>query len=90
MSENINRVVVVGGGTAGWLTATVIAAHHQSEGPNGLEVVLVDFAGNEVERARASYPYPAVEDVFSALDRNSSALPMSTNSGRKVSISEVS
>ena len=42
MSENINRVVVVGGGTAGWLTATVIAAHHQSEGPNGLEVVLVE------------------------------------------------
>ena len=28
MNQKINRVIIVGGGTAGWLTAGVIAAEH--------------------------------------------------------------
>lgn len=42
MSEAIKRVVVVGGGTAGWLSAAVIAAHHKNEQGSGLEVILVE------------------------------------------------
>lgn len=38
-------------------------------GRRSLEVVLVDFSGNEVERARVGYRYPAAADVFSVLDR---------------------
>ena len=31
-SENLKSIVIVGGGTAGWLTAGIIAAEHSSNG----------------------------------------------------------
>lgn len=42
MSNAIKKIAIVGGGTAGWLSAAIIAAHHQSDKPNGLEIVLVE------------------------------------------------
>lgn len=42
MSEQIRRVVIVGGGSAGWLAAGVIAADHQVPRVPGLEVTLVE------------------------------------------------
>lgn len=42
MTQAIKTLAIVGGGTAGWLTAAVIAAHHKSEGLDGLKVVLVE------------------------------------------------
>ncbi|MBS0388686.1 MAG: tryptophan 7-halogenase [Proteobacteria bacterium] len=42
MSEQIRRVVIVGGGSAGWLTAGVIAADHQLPRVPGLEVTLIE------------------------------------------------
>jgi len=42
MSKTIKKIAIVGGGTAGWLSAAIIAAHHKSDDPNGLEVVLVE------------------------------------------------
>lgn len=42
MSRTINKITIIGGGTAGWLSAAVIAAHHKSEQENGLKVVLVE------------------------------------------------
>ncbi len=42
MSEQVRRVVIVGGGSAGWLAAGVIAADHQIPRVPGLEVTLVE------------------------------------------------
>ncbi len=42
MSKPIRRVVVLGGGTAGWLTAGVIAAEHRTGEADGLDVLLVE------------------------------------------------
>ncbi len=42
MTKAIKKIAIVGGGTAGWLSAAVIAAHHKTDGPNGLQIVLVE------------------------------------------------
>ena len=41
-SSFIRHVVVVGGGSAGWLTAGLIAAEHRASSPDGLRVTLVE------------------------------------------------
>jgi len=41
-SSTIRHVVVVGGGSAGWLTAGLIAAEHRAHSPDGLRVTLIE------------------------------------------------
>jgi tryptophan 7-halogenase len=42
MVRPVKSIVVVGGGTAGWLAAGVIAARHKSRAPSGFSVTLVE------------------------------------------------
>jgi hypothetical protein len=42
MSDAVRQVVIVGGGSAGWLTAGVIAAEHQVASGRGLQVTLLE------------------------------------------------
>lgn len=42
MNNSIKNIVVVGGGSAGWLSAAIIAAGHQSSAQQGLSVTLVE------------------------------------------------
>ena len=41
MEDGINRVVIVGGGSAGWLSAGVIAAEHRID-KERFELVLIE------------------------------------------------
>ncbi len=42
MDGTIKQIVIVGGGTAGWLTAGVIAAEHKANSESGIQVTLIE------------------------------------------------
>ncbi|WP_448214165.1 tryptophan halogenase family protein [Colwellia sp. MEBiC06753] len=42
MQQEIKHIVIVGGGSAGWLTAGIIAAKHCSNAPDSVKVTLIE------------------------------------------------
>jgi glycine/D-amino acid oxidase-like deaminating enzyme len=42
MADTVTRIVVAGGGTAGWLSAAFLAAWAKRTGRDGLSVTLVE------------------------------------------------
>ncbi|WP_340677427.1 tryptophan halogenase family protein [Paraglaciecola sp.] len=42
MAKSLKKVVIVGGGSAGWITAGTIAAMHQSQSEQGIKVTLIE------------------------------------------------
>ncbi len=42
MNEALKNIVIVGGGTAGWLTAGIIAAQHNSHLSDGVSITLIE------------------------------------------------
>ncbi len=42
MSSGIKNIIIVGGGSAGWITAGVIAAEHHSNSESGVQITLIE------------------------------------------------
>ncbi|NMP31513.1 tryptophan 7-halogenase [Thalassotalea sp. M1531] len=42
MDKSVKQIVIVGGGSAGWLTAGIIAAAHNTHLPNGINITLIE------------------------------------------------
>jgi tryptophan halogenase len=42
MSKTIKKIIVVGGGTAGWLTAAIVASHHKTNKSDAIKVTLIE------------------------------------------------
>jgi len=44
MNKAVRKIAIIGGGTAGWLTAAILAAEHLANTESGIEIVLIESA----------------------------------------------
>lgn len=42
MAKAVKKIIIVGGGTAGWLTAAIIASHHKSPSGQTIDISLIE------------------------------------------------
>ena len=42
MNKSVNKIAIVGGGSAGWLCATYLAKHYQSNKPDAVQISLIE------------------------------------------------
>ncbi|TDM08913.1 MAG: tryptophan halogenase [Ideonella sp. MAG2] len=66
MSTRLNRLVVVGGGSAGWLVAAIVAAAHQPHHARPLSVLLVESAAVPIIGVGEG-TWPSMRDTLRAI-----------------------
>jgi flavin-dependent dehydrogenase len=64
--ERIRHIVIVGGGTAGWITAGALAARFSREDPEGLRVTLIESPGIAAIGVGEG-TWPSIRDTLQAM-----------------------
>ena len=84
--RHIRRIVIVGGGTAGWMAAAPLSQRLPRQGPMGCEIVLVEApdiatvgvgeATIRLRRFRPADPEPRALPALAATEREAPRLPV--------------
>ena len=73
MSAGVKRLVVVGGGSAGWLVAAILAAAHQAHHARPLSVLLIESAAVPIIGVGEG-TWPSMRDTLRAIGLPEDAL----------------
>jgi tryptophan 7-halogenase len=73
MPRTVRQVLIVGGGSAGWLVAGVLAARHRAAEPGGLQVTLLESPGKPPIGVGEG-TWPTMRDTLRAIGVSESGL----------------